>query len=50
MPLLLVLTSAVVVQGPPGLPGLKGDPGSQGEKVSEALFLFHFPGSKWAGR
>ena len=38
LPLLLVLTSAVVVQGPPGLPGLKGDPGSKGEKVGVAFF------------
>lgn len=27
------LTCAAVIQGPPGLPGLKGDPGSKGEKV-----------------
>lgn len=32
------LTSAsAIVQGPPGLPGLKGDPGSKGEKVGVAL-------------
>lgn len=32
------LTTAIIVQGPPGLPGLKGDPGSKGEKVSAPSF------------
>lgn len=35
---LIFLTTAIIVQGPPGLPGLKGDPGSKGEKVSAPSF------------
>lgn len=32
------LTCAAVIQGPPGLPGLKGDPGSKGEKVGVSTY------------
>lgn len=51
------LTCAVVVQGPPGLPGLKGDPGSKGEKVGVGIYYcaclhggFISPYMKWADK
>lgn len=51
------LTCAVVVQGPPGLPGLKGDPGSKGEKVGVGTYYcaclhggFISPYMKWADK
>lgn len=51
------LTCAVVVQGPPGLPGLKGDPGSKGEKVGVGTYYcvrlhggFISPNMKWADK
>lgn len=51
------LTCAAVVQGPPGLPGLKGDPGSKGEKVGVGTYYcvrlrggFISPNVKWADK